>query len=311
MASSIEGPHRGRPRAPAPDGRRSAAPVRGRGRLPMPVLALLVAVFLTGCAATTGSTAGESSPTAAAPAAVAPTVTAPWAAGAPGNTAAGDGTPGTGAPGAEDTARSRTGPGAHPDTPAPLGDLGPRTLALIPGDTRQAVVVTGRGRDANRSEAVLYRRTVSGWEAGTAWPARNALNGWTDHHLAGDLRSPIGVFTLSDAGGLLPDPGTLLPYDESPGFSIDGTGFMGEPLAGSFDYVVAIDYNRVPGTSPLDRTRPLGADRGGGIWLHVDHDGPTQGCVSLEEGHMRQLLLALDPGQHPVIVMGDAGSLSR
>lgn len=312
MASSIEGPHRGRPRAPSPGGRRYTAPARGHGRLPMPVLALLMAALLTGCAATTGSTAGESSPTAAAPAAVtSAAAAAPPATGAPGNAAAGNGAQGTGTPGVESTAPDRTGAGAHPDTPAPLGGLGPRTLSLIPGNARQAVVVTGRGRDASRSEAVLYRRTASGWEAGTAWPAHNALNGWTDDHLAGDLRSPIGVFTLSDAGGLLPDPGTRLPYDESPGFSIDGTGFMGEPLAGSFDYVVAIDYNRVPGTSPLDRTRPLGAHRGGGIWLHVDHDGPTQGCVSLEERHMRQLLLALDPEQHPVIVMGDAGSLSR
>ncbi|GAB2803233.1 hypothetical protein GCM10027073_39630 [Streptomyces chlorus] len=311
MASSIEGPHRGGPRALSAGDRRFAAPARGHSRLPMPALALLMAALLTGCAATTGSTAGESSPTAATPAAVTPTAAAPTAAGTPGNAAAGNGAPGTGAPGVESTTQGRTDAGEHPDIPAPLGGLGPRVLALIPGNARQAVVVTGRGRDATRSEAVLYRRTASGWEAGMAWPAHNALNGWTDDHLAGDLRSPIGVFTLSDAGGLLPDPGTLLPYDESPGFSVDGTGFMGEPLAGSFDYVVAIDYNRVPGTSPLDRTRPLGADRGGGIWLHVDHDGPTQGCVSLEERHMRQLLLALDPEQHPVIVMGDAGSLSR
>jgi hypothetical protein len=44
---------------------------------------------------------------------------------------------------------------------------------------------------------------------------------------------------------------------------------------------MAIDYNRVKGTSPLDRTSPPGADKGGGIWLHVDHGGPTHACVSL------------------------------
>ncbi|MGY0065475.1 hypothetical protein ACWZEH_01245 [Streptomyces sp. QTS137] len=280
-----------------------------------------MAALLTGCGAIAGSTARESPTsvaphTAVPPTAADPSATTPPAGGAPWNATAGNGgtwnaTPGTGAPGVGSATRGRTDAGTHPDTPVPLGGLGPRTLALIPENARQAVVVTGGSPDANRSEAVLYRRTASGWEAGPAWPARNALNGWTDDHVAGDLRSPIGVFTLSDAGGLLPDPGTRLPYDESPGFSIGGTGFVGEPLAGSFDYVVAIDYNRVPGTSPLDRTRPLGADRGGGIWLHVDHDGPTQGCVSLEKAHMRQLLLALDPEQHPVVVMGDAGSLSR
>jgi hypothetical protein len=119
------------------------------------------------------------------------------------------------------------------------------------------------------------------------------------------------VFRLTDAGGLLPDPGTRLPYDRSSSFTIGGTGFEGKPLEGSFDYVVAINYNREPGTSPLDWTRPLGQEKGGGIWLHVDHEGPTHGCVSLREGHMRQLLRVLDPRLSPVVVMGDADSLSR
>jgi L,D-peptidoglycan transpeptidase YkuD (ErfK/YbiS/YcfS/YnhG family) len=129
--------------------------------------------------------------------------------------------------------------------------------------------------------------------------------------MSGDLRSPIGVFTLTDAGGLLRDPGSKLPYDRSTGFTSPGTGFEGESLADAFDYVIAINYNREPGTSPLDSTRPLGASRGGGIWLHVDHGGPTHGCVSLAEEHMKELLQALDPAQHPVIVMGDAASLAR
>ncbi|WP_425247176.1 L,D-transpeptidase family protein [Streptomyces sp. NEAU-NA10] len=190
--------------------------------------------------------------------------------------------------------------------------LGPRTAAAVPATARQVVVVTGRGRDSPLSQVVLYRRTGTGWQAGTVWPAHNALRGWTDHHMAGDLRSPIGVYGLTDAGGRLRDPGTRLPYDQSSGgFDSPGTGFEGEPLAGSFDYVVAINYNREPGTSPLDWTRPLGAKRGGGIWIHVDHGGPTHGCVSIAERHMKELLLALDPALHPVVVMGDHASLAR
>lgn len=172
-------------------------------------------------------------------------------------------------------------------------------------------MVTGRGRDSSASTVVLYERTEAGWQAGASWPAHNALRGWTDHHLAGDLRSPTGVYTLTDAGGLLKNPGTKLPYDRGVGFTSPGTGFEGEPLAGSFDYVIAINYNRRPGTSPLDWTRPLGAGRGGGIWLHVDHGGPTHGCVSIAEEHMKELLLTLDPDLHPVVVMGDAKSLAR
>ncbi|MER7024371.1 L,D-transpeptidase family protein [Streptomyces ramulosus] len=191
-----------------------------------------------------------------------------------------------------------------------LPGLGPRTLAEIPARTRQAVVVTGAGRNSSRSEAVLYERTDAGWRAGESWPARNALRGWTAGHRVGDLRSPVGVFTLSDAGGRLADPGSALPYSRSPGFRVGGTGFAGEPLAGSFDYVIAIDYNRKPGTSPLDPTRPLGEEKGGGIWIHVDHGGPTHGCIGLERGHVRRLLRLLDPARHPVVVMGDAASLA-
>ncbi|MET8211903.1 L,D-transpeptidase family protein [Streptomyces sp. NPDC005373] len=194
---------------------------------------------------------------------------------------------------------------------AQLPGLGPKTLAEVPRNARQVVLVTGQDKNSSTSQVVLYRRTSAGWEPGATWPAHNAHKGWTEDHHVGDLRSPVGVFTLTDAGGLLADPGSKLPYNQSQGFTIGGTGFEGEPLAGSFDYVVAINYNRKPGTSPLDWTRPLGSGRGGGIWLHVDHGGATHGCVSVSKEHMKELLLALDPALHPVIVMGEAESLKR
>ncbi|MFD8390696.1 L,D-transpeptidase family protein [Streptomyces sp. NPDC059680] len=188
--------------------------------------------------------------------------------------------------------------------------LGPVTSAAIPERCEQAVVVAGRGKDSPLCTVVLHRRTDTGWQSGPAWPGHNALRGWSAHHVLGDLRSPLGVYTLSDAGGLLPDPGGKLPYHRSGGFHSPGTGFEGEPLEGCFDYVIAIDYNREPGTSPLDWTRPLGPKRGGGVWLHVDHGGPTHGCVSVAKAHMRELLRTLDPHRHPVVVMGYADFLA-
>ncbi|MEV8595993.1 L,D-transpeptidase family protein [Streptomyces sp. NPDC052012] len=294
MASSIDHPHRGSRRASSRRDPWPASLRRARHRLPRPALALLVTVALSGCASLTEGPARDVRP-AASPAGGAPA----------------HGAPTQGAPGTASTTQGRAETPAETRAPAPLPGLGPRTLARIPEKSRQVVLVTGRARDANRSEVVLYSRTASGWQAGTPWPARNAQKGWTEDHYLGDLRSPIGVFTLTDAGGLLPDPGTRLPYYQDEGFGISGPGLAGESLEGAFDYVVAIDYNRVPGTSPLDLTRPLGEDKGGGIWLHVDHEGPTQGCVSLSEQHMKDLLRALDPARYPVIVMGDAQSLRQ
>lgn len=219
-----------------------------------------------------------------------------------------------GVPGPPGTTASPAAPQPSP-APAEIPGLGPQTRAAIPAGARQAFVVTGESPDSNKSTAVLYTRdgpTGPGWRAALPpWPAHNALGGWTDEHREGDLRSPVGVFTLTAAGGRLAPPETAFPYDLSPDFAVTGEGFQGEPLEGSFDYVVAIDYNRVPGTSPLDRTRPLGEERGGGIWIHVDHGGPTQGCVSVTEDRMKQLLGVLDPALEPVIVMGDAQSLGR
>ncbi|MFJ6214934.1 L,D-transpeptidase family protein [Streptomyces sp. NPDC092296] len=251
------------------------------GRRVSPVVALLALGTLAGCAADTGARP------AAAPGAAATLRVQP------------DGTHGAAVPAP-----------ARPALPARVPGLGPATRARVPAQARQVLVVTGRAADSADATAVLWTRTGHGWRPGAAWPAHNALHGWSRDHWAGDLRSPIGVFTLTAAGGRLPDPGTGLPYSRSRAFSTGGTGFTGEPLAGSFDYVVAIDYNRVPGTSPLDAAKPLGASRGGGIWLHVDHGGPTHGCVSLTKDRMKQLLRALKPGQHPVVVMGDAHSLA-
>ncbi|MEU6172188.1 L,D-transpeptidase family protein [Streptantibioticus parmotrematis] len=222
---------------------------------------------------------------------------------------------GTAADGKPPTAAANVSPdGGHAQAerlPQRLPGVGPRTTARIPADAQQVVLVTGHDEHSPHSTAVLYQRTADGWQAGASWPAHNALDGWTTDHYEGDLHSPEGVFTLTDAGGLLANPGTKLPYTHSYGFTATGAGFEGEPLAGAFNYVVAINYNHVPGTSPLSTERPMGASRGGGIWIHVDHGGPTHGCVSLTQDHMKELLRALDPARHPVIVMGDVSWLAQ
>jgi L,D-peptidoglycan transpeptidase YkuD (ErfK/YbiS/YcfS/YnhG family) len=204
-----------------------------------------------------------------------------------------------------------TAPQATNQSAQTLPGLGPKTLAQVPANANQVVIVAGTGIDASTANVVLYQRTADGWQAGPSWPAHNGFAGWSAQHRNNDLRSPIGVFGLTDAGGLLADPGSKLPYHQGHGFAISGQGLDGEPLAGAFNYVIAINYNRVAGKSPLDWTMPMGPQRGGQIWFHVDHGGPTHGCVSLPAADMTTLLQTLDPAQNPVVVMGDNGSLSQ
>jgi L,D-peptidoglycan transpeptidase YkuD (ErfK/YbiS/YcfS/YnhG family) len=223
----------------------------------------------------------------------------------------GDRADGRAAAGAPAHVASGVAPSSDP-LPTAIPGLGPKTRAEIPAASTQVLVAAGRAKDSSNSLVTLWSKKSDGhWHPGATWTAHNAKDGWTSDHHAGDLHSPIGVFTLHDAGGFDADPGTKLPYDHSSSFHAGGVGFDGETLDEAFDYVIAIDYNRVPGTSPLDGTQPLGADKGGGIWVHVDHGGPTHGCVSVAAPHMVSLLRTLLPADHPVIVMGDGQSLSH
>jgi L,D-peptidoglycan transpeptidase YkuD (ErfK/YbiS/YcfS/YnhG family) len=212
---------------------------------------------------------------------------------------------GTGPAGKAAHSRPATRPVATDPTRIP--DVGDRLQRRIPADSRQVVAVYGDGRDLAGSTVVLYTRHGSTWQRTRSWAAHNGKKGWTTDHHEGDNRSPVGVFTLSDAGGVLPDPGAKLPYTRSAAFA--APRWWPRSYWHDFDYVIAIDYNRVTGTPPNDQSRPEGASKGGGIWLHLDHGSGTSACVSLPKPAMRYLLRTLDPDRHPVVVMGDKADL--
>jgi L,D-peptidoglycan transpeptidase YkuD (ErfK/YbiS/YcfS/YnhG family) len=188
--------------------------------------------------------------------------------------------------------------------------LGPRTLSSISGKTTQVIVVRGAGIASSAATVEFYEHVDADWIRVAAWQGHVGKQGWATRHVEGDLKTPVGTFALSDAGGRKPNPGSNLPYHGSTAFEPppEQPGF-GDSMADAFDYVIAVDYNRVPGKSPLDTTRPLGTRRGGGIWLHVDHAGPTHGCISIPQAGVRYLLLHLRVESNPVVVMGDAAHL--
>ena len=119
------------------------------------------------------------------------------------------------------------------------------------------------------------------------------------------------MFTLSDAGGFKANPGTDLPYTQDDRLPSSATVAYGADYESVFDYIIAIDYNRKPGTAPTDKTRPMGWDKGGGIWLHLDHDSGTNGCVTLDEADLKWIMRTIDPDAHPRIAMGPATELKK
>ncbi|MFJ2735977.1 MULTISPECIES: L,D-transpeptidase family protein [unclassified Streptomyces] len=196
------------------------------------------------------------------------------------------------------------GRGAFPSRVQGIGD---RMWHRVPSGSRQVVAVHGAGPDSPDATVEFFTKHGSHWERAGSWPAHNGRKGWTTDHHEGDQRTPVGVFTLSDAGGVLENPGAKLPYTRSAAFQAPRS--WTKNAWHDFDYVIAIDFNRVKGTPPNDPTRPQGQSRGGGIWLHMDHGSGTSACVTLSESAMRYLLRSLDPRQRPVVVMGDKADL--
>ncbi|WP_131745904.1 L,D-transpeptidase family protein [Frankia sp. Cppng1_Ct_nod] len=192
--------------------------------------------------------------------------------------------------------------------------LGCEMSARIADANRQVIVVSGLDQMATTNTVTRWERVDAhaGWnQVGHACAGRNGMNGWSSSHREGDMTTPIGVFTLTAAGGRQPDPGTLMPYEYRPSYYRAGRETDGHAVAAAFDHVVAIDYNRTPSYPPSDPNRPLGAAAGGDIWLHVDHDSPTGGCVAVAREDLRAILAWLSPASRPVILMGDEASLAK
>ncbi|NUL61084.1 L,D-transpeptidase family protein [Brevibacterium luteolum] len=194
-----------------------------------------------------------------------------------------------------------------------LPGVGPETRGEVPDTARQVLVAIGEDAKDTRNQLVLYQRAdvEADWEAVKVFSAHNGRSGWAEERREGDGTTPVGVFALTDAGGAKADPNSKLPYTQNSGLRDGAAQVYGEDWRDVFDYVIAINYNRKAGTAPTDNTRPMGWDAGGKIWLHVDHDSPTRGCVTVPTDEMQYLLQTIDPELDPHIVMGPADLLGR
>ncbi|MGE6736376.1 hypothetical protein ACQKIP_36500, partial [Streptomyces sp. NPDC059900] len=92
--------------------------------------------------------------------------------------------------------------GAEPTTDLKrIPEVGDRLQDKIPANSRQVVAVYGEGEDSADSTVVLYTKSGSTWDKTRSWAAHNGKKGWTTDHRENDKRSPVGVYTLTDAGG--------------------------------------------------------------------------------------------------------------
>jgi len=162
----------------------------------------------------------------------------------------------------------------------------------------------------NTDENTFSRWEKSGgcWVQLSSWWSLNGFKGWHERPWTGSLRSPIGVFSLTDAGGRLRNPGTAMRYHYGPKKYERGGYKISYPVQ-LYNYVIAINYNRRIGKPPRNTNQP---DRttGSGYWIHQRGLGSTRGCVSLTKSQLVTTLRWMQPTALPHIIMGPAQSIS-
>jgi L,D-peptidoglycan transpeptidase YkuD (ErfK/YbiS/YcfS/YnhG family) len=178
---------------------------------------------------------------------------------------------------------------------------------------RARQVITVEAANPGSTVAVLRTWNWSGTRYVADFPptiANVGIHG-VGHTHEGLGRTPVGVFTLTQAFGNQASNGTRLPYfragpddwwDENPAsadynrhvHSVYSPGGDSENLfdAGvAYSHAVVINYN----------TDPVVKGAGSGFFLHVSTGYPTAGCVAVNARVLNEIMRWLNPSDHPVI----------
>lgn len=208
------------------------------------------------------------------------------------------------------TTASPTGASTPPESECltQLPRIGAKAWAKV-GPAKQLVVVRGLAGYSDENTFERWELQGSCWVKVSAWWSLNGYSGWHDRPWTGSLRSPIGVFGLTDTGGRLRNPGTTMRYHWGPGWW-HNWGYRIQYPVQLYNYVIAINYNRRVGEPPRDERQP-NRNTGSGYWIHQRGLGSTRGCVSLTNRQLVILLKWLKPHLTPKVIMGPPAALLR
>jgi L,D-peptidoglycan transpeptidase YkuD (ErfK/YbiS/YcfS/YnhG family) len=195
-------------------------------------------------------------------------------------------------------------------------------LGYPTGNATRVITATAPSTGSTSGTVQAWQRSGAGWvRYGAAMTAYFGSDGLTTAPSESRSATPIGSFTLTQAFGALPNPGTALPYRQTtvadwwisepgPLYNTEqhcsagcafAQGAPNEHLVTErpyYNYAVVIDDNTT--------NSPTGVRQGAGsaFFLHVTTYSPTAGCVSIPQDRLVELLRWLAPAAHPRILIG-------
>ena len=183
--------------------------------------------------------------------------------------------------------------------------------------SRSSQIITVVSKGGSYGELVFWEKDSTGeWFIVDKVSARLGQNGMkaASEVYEMDKSTPTGIYSLTEAFGINPDPGSMIRYRQLDGseYWVDdvyseyyNTMQFGEPngrwnsaeklidYQGYYNYSVVIDYNRwpvIPGKSSA-------------IFLHCDIGSYTYGCVAIPEQNLVNIINRLDPEKDPFIII--------
>lgn len=192
---------------------------------------------------------------------------------------------------------------------APAAPAAAPWFASSVGAATQVISVVGVGGSSAKMD--VYQRNAAGWQPiGVGIPAFIGAKGMAPQTHDGEMKTPMGVFTLDFAFGTAPNPGGGLPYVQvGPDHWWDGD--MKSPTYNTMQVCkkeqCRFNTSLSAGTENLDIPQykhavVMGVNKarvpgnGGAFFVHSTDGGPTAGCVAIEDATLVDIMRWLRPG---------------
>ena len=180
----------------------------------------------------------------------------------------------------------------------------------------QVLIATGN-KLGDRSGTLRFFDFENGsWVCTLTVSARFGKHGLKDgmKRHSGDLTTPTGIWKMPGfvfGTHAKPPAGTKERYrridrrswwsgrhDRTYNTWVEAKSWPGEHLWGvtPYEYAVSTGYNALPNRSVYGR--------GSAIFLHLNHNGFTAGCVSIPRADMIRVVTLLDPAKSPAFAVG-------